>query len=64
MKKLRILPYKMGSQSAKTLAQAVEDLGFDVLRVHKDSPTYRRKLNHVVLNWGASNQSKIGRAHV
>lgn len=41
-----ILPYKMGSQSAKVLAQ---NLG--ALRVYPDR-NYKPKSNHLIINWG------------
>ena len=43
-----IFPYKMGSQSAKALAQ-----GLGALRVYPDRG-YRPKANHLIINWGNS----------
>jgi glutathione synthase/RimK-type ligase-like ATP-grasp enzyme len=47
MKKLRILPYKPGSNSAKLLAQALNGLR---VRFHG---TFRPRQNHLVVNWGS-----------
>lgn len=44
-----IFPYKMGSNSAKSLAH---ELG--ALRVYPDR-NYRPKTNHLIINWGNSN---------
>lgn len=46
MKNLKLLPYKMGSESCKNIAREL-----DSLRVFPDR-AYRPKPNHVVLNWG------------
>lgn len=46
--KLVIFPYKMGSQSARALAQ-----GLGALRVYPDRG-YRPKVNHLIINWGNS----------
>lgn len=46
MFKYKVLPYKLGSQSAKVLAQSLE-----TLRV---KPTYMPKRNEVIINWGNS----------
>lgn len=48
MKKLIIYPYKIGSDSAKTLAEK-----FNTRRVHPDG-AYIPKRRHVILNWGNS----------
>lgn len=48
MKKLRILPYKIGSQSSKNI---VRELGG--LRVYPDR-RYRPRSNHLIVNWGSS----------
>ncbi len=46
---IRILPYKLSSQSAKLLAR---ELG--VLRINPGAATYRRKASHKLINWGCS----------
>ncbi len=46
---LRILPYKMSSESARRLAESL-----DVLRIHPTRGTYRRKKSHILINWGCS----------
>lgn len=46
----RILPYKLGSSSAKLLAT-----GLDCLRINPNAGTYRRKRSHKLINWGCSN---------
>ena len=47
--KVMILPYKMGSESARTLARAL-----GVLRIRTGADTYRYRRNHIILNWGNS----------
>lgn len=47
MKKLKLIPYKMQSDSARVLAEKL-----NVLRVKPDSPTYRHKEGTVLINWG------------
>lgn len=49
MRKLRILPYKMSSVSARLLAREL-----NCLRIYPDRNTYRYKRNHVIVNWGLS----------
>lgn len=49
MKKLRILPYKMGSQSARYLTRVLGGL-----RIRPNSPTYRPRTNHLIVNWGST----------
>ena len=48
--KLKLYPYKMGSGSAKDLARALK-----VLRIYPDKD-YISKTNHIVINWGASQE--------
>lgn len=50
MKKLKIYPYKMASESAKALKEAIPN----ALRVAQDG-NYRPRNNHLILNWGNSN---------
>jgi glutathione synthase/RimK-type ligase-like ATP-grasp enzyme len=51
-----IVPYKIGSASAKALALCLSTkLGKKVRRVKADSETFRPKLRHVVINWGCNN---------
>lgn len=47
--KLRILPYKMSSESARLLAR---ELG--CLRIYPNRNTYVPRRNHLVVNWGLS----------
>ena len=49
--KLKVFPYKMGSQSAKALAQG--------LRVKRVRPTYDAKRRDIIINWGNSRPSLI-----
>jgi hypothetical protein len=48
MHNLKLLPYRMGSESAKDLAKYL-----NILRVHPDG-AYVPRLGHVILNWGCS----------
>jgi glutathione synthase/RimK-type ligase-like ATP-grasp enzyme len=48
MSNFKVYPYKMGSQSAKILARAL-----DAIRVFPDR-NYRPRLNHTIINWGSS----------
>lgn len=48
MKKLRMFPYKIGSEGAKNITRALGGL-----RVHADRK-YRPKSNHLIINWGNS----------
>lgn len=55
LKKLILVPYKLGSHSAKVLAHRLSELlPIQVKRVRKDSETFKQKLSHVYLNWGNS----------
>lgn len=49
MVNLRIMPYNIGSESAKDLSQLLE-----CMRVKPTSTTYRPKLNHKIINWGSA----------
>jgi len=49
--RFKVFPYKLGSQSAKVLAQ-----GLNVLRV---KPTYDARRRDVIINWGNSKPSAI-----
>jgi hypothetical protein len=49
--RLKVFPYKLGSQSAKALAH-----GLNVLRV---KPTYDARRRDVIINWGNSRPSAI-----
>jgi hypothetical protein len=54
---LKVMPYKIGSISAKSIAKH-----FAVKRVH--TPTFISKARHIILNWGRSapiNPANIGR---
>ena len=50
-----ILPYKLGSLSAKSLSTKLTELiGKKVFRVDNQSRTYRVKPNRLYINWGSS----------
>ena len=49
--RLKVFPYKIGSDSAKALAQG--------LRVKRVRPTYDARRRDVVINWGNSRPSEI-----
>lgn len=49
--KLKVFPYKLGSQSAKSLAQT--------LGVKRVRPTYNARRTDVIINWGNSRPSHI-----
>ena len=51
---IKVVPYKIGSKSGKTLSEALRARGQVVHRVKRDSPTYRNRRSHVMLNWGCS----------
>lgn len=46
---VRLIPYKLGSTSAKAIAQSLE-----VLRVAPDSATFKNKRRRTFINWGCS----------
>lgn len=46
---VRLIPYKLGSTSAKAIAQSLE-----VLRVAPDSTTFKNKRKRTFINWGCS----------
>lgn len=48
----KINAYKIGSQSAKALAQSL-----GTLRI---TPRFRRKLRHVIINWGKQSNTQVG----
>lgn len=50
--RLKILPYKIGSRSAKALADQL-----NVLRIR--SPYYRQRRRELILNWGAANPTQL-----
>jgi glutathione synthase/RimK-type ligase-like ATP-grasp enzyme len=54
MARVKIVPYKSGSKSAKNLSTALKALGHTVHRVDRDSPTYHNRGSHVMINWGCS----------
>lgn len=45
--RIRILPYKMTSESARLLARELQ-----CLRIYPDRSTYKPKHNHLIINWG------------
>ena len=49
--RVRVLPYKIGSQSAKLIAQ-----GLGVLRCNPLNTRFRPRLDDVVINWGCSTE--------
>ena len=50
-----MLPYKLGSNSAKLLAQRFTELrGRKVFQVARDSKTYKNKRTPIIINWGCS----------
>lgn len=49
MSDFRIIPYKLGSESARLLAE-----GLEALRVNPKRNTYRRFGRHRLINWGCS----------
>ncbi len=51
---IKIIPYKMGSQSGRTLSEALRARGQVVHRVRRDSATYRLRRSHTLVNWGCS----------
>ncbi len=55
--KLKLLPYKLGSKSAKELALLLsQKLGYKVWRVH---PNYVKFNQEFVVNWGCSERTAI-----
>lgn len=46
---MRIYPYKLGSKSAKVLAEAL-----GCKRVRRDSDKFSNRYNHVIINWGSA----------
>jgi hypothetical protein len=48
-KRFKVYPYKMGSQSARSLS-----VGLSSLRVRQEGQ-YRPRPNHIIINWGNSN---------
>jgi hypothetical protein len=48
----KINAYKIGSQSAKDLANAL-----DIKRI---KPTFVRKLRHIIINWGKQSNTQVG----
>jgi len=53
MQKVRIWPYKFGSEGAKNLQLALQGAGIDCLRIRPEG-TYRPRANHLIINWGNS----------
>lgn len=51
--KVRIYPYRMASQSAGALAEALRSLDIDARRV-RSSGIYRPRPRHLIVNWGSS----------
>lgn len=54
-----ILPYKMGSKSAKDLSAALREKGLSSLQVYH-SRNYRKRPTDLVLNWGSSQPPSWG----
>ena len=54
-KRIILIGYKLGSQSLRSLAQSFKAATkLKVLRVDKDSKTYKHKPTDYVVNWGVS----------
>lgn len=51
MKRIRILPYKMGSEGAKSLSEELQGRGIDCLRVRSDGD-YKPRIGDLVVLWG------------
>jgi len=49
---MRVMPYKIGSKSAKALAQALR-----CKRIRHNSTTFTNRRNHLIVNWGFSGMS-------
>ena len=56
MYRLKVFPYKIGSQSAKVLANA--------LHVKRVRDTYEPRRNDVIINWGRSSPVRYVRTHL
>jgi len=52
--RIKVIPYKIGSKSGRALAEALRAQGNVVHRVRRDSPTYRSRGSHKLINWGCS----------
>lgn len=53
VKRLRIMPYKLSSTSAKALADGLKEEGIAVLRVKRDG-AYVPREEDILINWGAN----------
>lgn len=62
-RRIVILPYKMGSQSAKALQASLNDRGYRTLRVYPDR-RYRPRPSDFIINWGYSGQVKWGNSNI
>lgn len=51
MNRVRILPYKMGSQGSKSLSEALKAQGVDCLRVYSDGD-YKPRTDDLIVLWG------------
>lgn len=51
--RIRIYPYKGGSNSARELTRLLSE-DFNVLRIKNENSKYRQRDNHIVINWGNS----------
>ena len=58
-----ILPYKIGSKSARDLQKSLQNEGFRTLRVYPDR-LYRPRENDFIVNWGYSGRTKWGNDNV
>jgi glutathione synthase/RimK-type ligase-like ATP-grasp enzyme len=57
IKRIAIVPYNIGSMSAKLLAEGLHKAtGLPVLRVRKDSVRYQPRYTDYIINWGCSEQ--------
>ena len=60
-KRIILIGYKLGSKSLRSLAQSLrEKLKQKVLRVNKDSKTYKNKPTDYVISWGLTTPYNIG----
>ncbi len=56
MTQLKIVPYKRFSDSATRLRDALRAEGVACKIVQRNSPTYRSKSDHILLNWGCTDR--------
>ena len=61
-KRIILIGYKLGSRSLRNLQSQLKETQTErrVLRVHKTSPTYRRRLSDKIVTWGPTSPSPHG----